>query len=82
MSEVNLKILVTNILWDTESEDIDEEDTELLPWLESSAEVHLTLPLGYTRYELEQEIEDALSDGFGFLVIEYNYSIESEEEAQ
>lgn len=75
-----LTIRVSNIVWDVESEDWDEEgeeDTtqETLDSLPVEDELVLTVLEGYTEEELMDDITETLSDFYGFLIDSYNYEI-------
>jgi hypothetical protein len=56
-----MKIRTTKIDWDTDNEDIDEEQIAELP---QTVELEV---------EDEEEIADALSDEFGFCVFSFEY---------
>jgi hypothetical protein len=72
MSEVELTVHVTNIVWDTETDDEDTEEVEYLP---EEATIYLTMESDYTEDHLLEAIADSLSDEYGFLMFDYDYEI-------
>lgn len=80
MSEVNLEVLVTNIIWDTDSEDREDNDSaHEIDSLPDNTELSLVMESDYTEDHLLEEIADALSNEYGFLVYNYDYEVVSSE---
>lgn len=76
MSEVQVDVLVTNIIWDTDSEDRDDDDiAHEIDWLPDRDELLLVMDYDYTEDHLLEEIADTLSDEYGFLVYDYDYEV-------